>query len=54
MNRSLDWLHQARADLAQAKFSRGAEHREWAYFAYRSAGQVTHSQCPLHYDALSR
>ncbi|MFZ9536630.1 MAG: HEPN domain-containing protein, partial [Vulcanococcus sp.] len=33
MNRSADWLHQAEADLAQARLSADAEHHEWACFA---------------------
>jgi HEPN domain-containing protein len=30
MNRSLDWLHQAQADLAQAQLSADGGHHEWA------------------------
>ncbi|MEY3930861.1 MAG: hypothetical protein RLZZ516_2571 [Cyanobacteriota bacterium] len=37
MNRSADWLHQARADLAQAQLSAGAGHHEWACFACHQA-----------------
>jgi HEPN domain-containing protein len=33
MNRSADWLHQARADLAQAQLSAEAGHHDWASFA---------------------
>jgi HEPN domain-containing protein len=33
MNRSADWLHQARANLAQAQLSAEAGHHDWASFA---------------------
>lgn len=33
MNRSADWLHQARADLELAGVSAAAGHHEWACFA---------------------
>jgi len=33
MNRSADWLHQARADLNLAQVSANAGHHEWACFA---------------------
>ena len=37
MNRSADWLQQARADLALAGVSAGAGHHEWACFACHQA-----------------
>ena len=37
MNRSADWLHQARADLAQARLSAEGAHHEWACFACHQA-----------------
>lgn len=37
MNRSADWLHQARADLAQAQLSAENGHHEWACFACHQA-----------------
>jgi HEPN domain-containing protein len=37
MNRSADWLHQAQADLAQARLSAEAGHHEWACFASHQA-----------------
>jgi len=37
MNRSADWLHQARADLAQAQLSAESGHHEWACFACHQA-----------------
>ncbi|MEA5473689.1 HEPN domain-containing protein [Synechococcus sp. CCY9201] len=37
MNRSADWLHQARADLALASLSAEAGHHEWACFACHQA-----------------
>lgn len=40
MNRSRDWLHQALADLAQARVSAEAGHHEWACFACHQAAAV--------------
>jgi len=37
MNRSADWLHQARADLELAGVSAAAGHHEWACFACHQA-----------------
>jgi len=37
MNRSSDWLHQARADLDLAAVSAEAGHHEWACFACHQA-----------------
>ncbi|MFN9687152.1 MAG: HEPN domain-containing protein [Cyanobacteriota bacterium] len=37
MNRSADWLQQARADLELARVSAGAGHHEWACFACHQA-----------------
>ena len=37
MNRSADWLHQAQADLAQARLSAEAGHHEWTCFASHQA-----------------
>ena len=39
MNRSADWLHQAQADLAQARLSADAGHHEWACFASHQAAE---------------
>jgi len=39
MNRSADWLHQAEADLAQARLSADAGHHEWACFASHQAAE---------------
>ena len=39
MNRSLDWLHQAQADLAQAQLSADGGHHEWACFACHQAAE---------------
>ena len=39
MNRSADWLHQAKADLAQARLSADAGHHEWACFASHQAAE---------------
>ena len=39
MNRSADWLHQAEADLAQARLSADAGHPEWACFASHQAAE---------------
>jgi HEPN domain-containing protein len=37
MNRSADWLQQARADLEVAVVNAGAGHHEWACFACHQA-----------------
>jgi len=37
INRSLEWLDQAQADLAQASLSAEAGHHEWACFAFHQA-----------------
>jgi len=39
MNRSADWLHQAQADLAQARLSADAGYHEWACFASHQAAE---------------
>jgi HEPN domain-containing protein len=39
MNRSRDWLHQALADLDQARVSAEAGHHEWACFACHQAAE---------------
>ena len=49
MNRSADWLHQSRADLAQAELSAGAGHHEWACFACHQAVEKALKALHLHH-----
>jgi HEPN domain-containing protein len=39
MNRSLDWRHQAQADLAQDQLSADGCHHEWACFVCHYAAE---------------
>ena len=48
MNRSLDWLHQAQADLAQAQLSADGGHHEWACFACHQAAEKALKALHLH------
>jgi HEPN domain-containing protein len=48
MNRSADWLHQAQADLEQARLSAGATHHEWACFACHQAVEKALKALHLH------
>ena len=45
MNRSLDWLHQAQVDLAQAQLSADGGHHEWACFACHQAAEKPSRPC---------
>jgi HEPN domain-containing protein len=49
MNRSADWLHQALADLDQAKISAEAGHHEWACFACHQAVEKALKALHLHH-----
>jgi HEPN domain-containing protein len=49
MNRAADWLHQARADLAQAELSADAGHHEWACFACHQAVEKALKALHLHH-----
>ena len=48
MNRSADWLHQAKADLELARISAGAGHHEWACFACHQAVEKALKALHLH------
>jgi HEPN domain-containing protein len=48
MNRSADWLHQARADLELAGVSAAAGHHEWACFACHQAVEKAFKGLHLH------
>ena len=49
MNRSLDWLHQAQADLAQAQLSADGGHHEWACtLASRFGATVWGAHCGIY------
>ncbi|TVS01647.1 MAG: HEPN domain-containing protein [Cyanobium sp. PLM2.Bin73] len=48
MNRSADWLHQAQADLDQARVSADAGHHEWACFAAHQAVEKALKALHLH------
>lgn len=49
MNRSADWLHQARADLELAEVSAGSGHHEWACFACHQAVEKALKALHLHH-----
>jgi len=49
MNRSADWLHQARADLELAGASAAAGHHEWACFACHQAVEKALKGLHLHH-----
>jgi hypothetical protein len=53
MNRSADWLHQAKADLAQARLSADAGHHEWACFACHQAVEKALKALHLHHGQQS-
>ena len=53
MNRSADWLHQAKADLAQAQLSADAGHHEWACFACHQAVEKALKALHLHHGQQS-
>jgi HEPN domain-containing protein len=53
MNRSADWLHQAKADLAQAQLSADAGHHEWACFACHQAVEKDLKALHLHHGQQS-
>ena len=53
MNRSADWLHQAKADLAQAQLSADAGHHEWACFPCHQAVEKALKALHLHHDQQS-
>jgi HEPN domain-containing protein len=53
MNRSADWLHQAQADLAQARLSAEAGHHEWACFAAHQAVEKALKALHLHHGQQS-
>jgi HEPN domain-containing protein len=48
MNRSADWLHQARSDLELAGVSAAAGHHEWACFACHQAVEKALKGLHLH------
>ena len=48
MNRSADWLHQALADLEQARVSADTGHHEWACFAAHQAVEKALKALHLH------
>jgi HEPN domain-containing protein len=49
MNRSADWLHQARADLDLAGVSAASGHHEWACFACHQAVEKALKALHLHH-----
>lgn len=49
MNRSADWLHQARADLDLAEVSAASGHHEWACFACHQAVEKALKGLHLHH-----
>lgn len=49
MNRSADWLHQARADLELAAVSAASGHHEWACFACHQAVEKALKALHLHH-----
>jgi HEPN domain-containing protein len=49
MNRSADWLHQARADLELAEVSAASGHHEWACFACHQAVEKALKALHLHH-----
>ncbi|MEB3305699.1 MAG: HEPN domain-containing protein [Cyanobacteriota bacterium] len=49
MNRSADWLHQARADLDLAEVSAASGHHEWACFACHQAVEKALKALHLHH-----
>jgi len=53
MNRSDDWLHQARADLALAALSAEGGHHEWACFACHQAVEKALKALHLHHGQQS-